>query len=239
MEQVDTAPIPSPKPRSGLSVRGLLEVFYQPTALFEELKDHPKVLVPYLALFAVAGLFLFLAGDFIVAMQLEMPEVREAMEKGQLTTEQMKTIMWYQSTIGGIIALLLAPLLIAGLGLFWSNFVFGLRSSFKKVLSIVLYGEFLYTIGLLAHLPIMFAKDTFQVTFSPAVLVSNLGVTSVWYVLLDKLSVFNIWEIVVVGIGLSVFSKIPRNKGYQISVLSVGGVSALHVIATGIGTLFR
>ncbi|RKX28247.1 MAG: hypothetical protein DRP47_04850 [Candidatus Zixiibacteriota bacterium] len=133
----------------------------------------------------------------------------------------------------------MTPLLIAALALFWGNFVFGLKASFKQVLSVVLFGEFLFAIGLMAHLPIMFAKDTFQVTFSPAVLVSELGIQSFWYTLLDKFSIFNIWEIIVAGIGFSVFYKVPRNKGYLISVLSVGGVSALHVIATGIGMLFK
>ncbi|MBU8933044.1 MAG: YIP1 family protein [candidate division Zixibacteria bacterium] len=239
MDQVDITQTPSPNEKGGLSFRGLIEVFYQPTSFFEELKDSPKVLVPYLALAVVCGLFFYLATDFIVAMQMELPEVQEAMEAQRIPLEQMKTIMWYQTGIGGIIALLLAPLLIAGLGLFWNNFVFGLKSSFKQVLSLVLYGEFLYMIGAMVHVPIMFAKDTIMVTFSPAVLVADQGMTSIWFVLLDKFSVFHIWEIVVVGIGLSVLCEVPRNKGYLLAVLSVGGLSVLHVITTGIGMLFR
>ncbi|MEA2031207.1 MAG: YIP1 family protein [candidate division Zixibacteria bacterium] len=239
MDQVDVDKTDLTDERSGLSFRGLIEIFYRPSEFFEELKNHPKVLVPYIALAVLLTGFFYLAVDFIIAMQMDMKQVQIVFEGGQFSAEQMKMMMYYQTIIGGVLTMLLTPLLIAALGLFWGNFVFGLKVSFKKVLSVVLFGEFLYTVGLMAHLPIMFAKDTFQVSFSPAVLVSNLGVQSFWYILLDKFSIFQIWEIVVVGIGLSIFYKIPRNKGYLISVLSVGGVAALHVLATGIGMLLR
>lgn len=239
MDQVDIDQTVSPQSKSGLSFRGLIEIFYQPSAFFEELKDNPKVLVPFLALTVVIVLFMFLATDFIVAMQMDMPEVQEAMESNSISPGQMATIMFYQTLIGGSLALLLAPLILAGLGLFWNNFVFGLQTSYKQVLSIILYGEFLFTIGALVHVPLMIAKDTIAVSFSPAILVAHLGPASFWYVLLDKISVFHIWEIVVVGIGLSVFCKVPRNKGYLMAVLCVGGLSALHVVATGIGALLK
>ena len=51
MEQENTVPtVPQSAGNKGLSFRGLAEVFYKPSAFFDQLKDHPKVLIPYIVL---------------------------------------------------------------------------------------------------------------------------------------------------------------------------------------------
>ena len=78
-----------------------------------------------------------------------------------------------------------------------------------------------------------------MVTFSPAVLVADQGMQSFWYTALSKISIFHIWEVIVVGIGLSIIYGISRNKGYLLSVLSVGMMAIIHVIITGIALMFK
>ena len=81
----------------------------------------------------------------------------------------------------------------------------------------------------------MVAKGSMAISLSAAVLVASEGVDSFIYVALSKIDLFNIWEIIVVGIGLAAVYNIPRNKGYVLSVLSVGMLSILHIVFTAIG----
>jgi len=240
METNDISQTEEPvKKSSGFAFRGLTEIFYQPSVFFKDLKDSPKILVPYIGLLVVMLAFFFLAVDYIVIEQMNLPEVQESIEKSGMSEETMHTIMYWQTLIVGTIAMLLIPLMSAGLGLFFGNFVFGGQSSYKKILSVMLYGSIIYGIGALLHVPLMMMKDSVMVTLSPAVLVADQGMQSFWYTALSKISVFHIWEVIVVGIGLSIIYGFSRNKGYVLSVLSVGMMAILHVIMTGIGLMFK
>ena len=76
------------------------------------------------------------------------------------------------------------------------------------------------------------------VSLSPAVFVTEQGIESLIYVTLSKFSMFHVWEIIVSGIGFSIIFKLERNKGYILSVLSVGLLSVTHIVAKAIGEIF-
>ena len=241
MEQViPPADQPQVEVRQGGSVKGLIDVFHQPSELFQWITHHPKVLIPLFALIFVYAVYFSLLGDMIVEMQLEMPQLREQLEMQGLwpPSEQIRTVMTIQTVIGGTLALLLAPILSAALAMFFGNFVMAGSARFKQILSVMLYGGFLYAVGMLVLIPLALAKGSVMVSLSLAALVPDLGPQNVVYVALLKIGVFNIWEIIVVGIGLSIIYDMPRNKGYLLSVLSVGLLSILHIVATAVWQLF-
>ncbi len=241
MEQVvPPADQPQAEVRQGGSVKGLIDVFYQPSELFHRVKNEPKVLIPLLALLVVIAAFFASLSDMIVQMQLEMPQVREQLEMQGLWPpgEEIRTVMTIQTVIGGTLALLLAPILSAAFAMFFGNFVMAGSARFKQIFSVMLYGAFLYAVGMLLLVPLALAKGSVMVSLSLAALVPDLGPQNVVYVALSKIGVFNIWEIIVVGIGLSIIYDMPRNKGYLLSVLSVGLLSILHIVGTAIGQLF-
>ena len=227
------------KNNSGLSFRGLTEIFYQPSIFFKDLKDNPKILVPYIALTIVMSLFFYLAVDYIVMEQMKMPQIQDSIESSGMSEATMRTFMYWQTLIGGVLSMLILPLISSGLALFFGNFVFGGITTYKKILSVTLYGGILYGVGSLLHVPLIMIKKSVMVTFSPAVLVADQGMQSFWYTALSKISVFHIWEVIVVGIGLSIIYGISRNKGYLLSVLSVGMMAIIHVIITGIALMFK
>ncbi|MFH1687897.1 MAG: YIP1 family protein [bacterium] len=219
---------------SGLSTRGIWEVFLKPTAFFEKLRTQPKVLVPYLALAVVWVVTLFLMQDLIWDFQKNSPQFQEQLQ-GQALSPQIEQFSKISILVGGTIAMLLVPLIVAAMALFFGNFVFAGRAKFKTLLSVCLYGEILYAIGSLIIAPLMLAKGSILVSLSAAVLAVDLGPQSAIYVALSKISVFHIWEIIVVGIGLAIAYQFPRNKGYLLSVLSIGSLLLLHVILVATG----
>jgi hypothetical protein len=215
---------------------GLIEIFYQPAAWFEKLRSTPKVLVPYMVLAALTiGLFL-LIGDVIVKMQMESPQMQEQLQ-GQSLPAEVAEFMWWSMVGGGTFVLMLAPLLAAALAMFWGNIVFAGKASFKAVLSVMLYGELIFAVGNLLVVPLVLAKDSLAVGLNLGVLVASRGLQDPLFMALSKVDLFIIWEIIAVGIGLSVIYQFPRNKGLWLSVLSMGLLTILGVAASAIGSM--
>jgi hypothetical protein len=224
------------KPNQGLSFRGLWEVLTKPAAFFEELKANPKVLVPYVVIAIVSLTFFWLTIDLIVKMQMESPQMQERLQ-GTVMTPQMVQFMRYNILIFGVLSIMLIPLLAAAFAAFWGNFVFAGKARFKLLLSIMLYGEIIHMLGTLIVLPMALAKGSILVGLNLGVLAVGQGPESILYVLLTKIDLFIIWEIIVIGIAFSIVYPFSRNKGYVLSVLSMGMLSILHVVFTAIGKL--
>lgn len=219
---------------SGLSVSGLWQVFTSPTQLFQKLKEQPKILVPYIVLGILLLGFMFLTADLIQKIQMEA--MAERMQ-GQPIPEQAKAFMKISTIAGGTIAFLLEPLLVAGLALFWGNFVFAGKAGFRQVLSITLYTCVLYAVGMWLTLPMILAKGSMMASYSLGVLAADAGPTSILYQLLSRIGLFYIWQWVVLGIGLAVVFNTKFGRGMTISLLSSGLISAIGILFSALGSM--
>lgn len=215
---------------SGLSLRGLWEVFYKPSQFFAHIKNHPRVLIPWILAILATTLTVYLVADFMVELQreamLNRPNVRPEMVP---PAEQMKPWMYV-----GVVFFALLPLVTAAIAMFWGNFVFGGSARFSQILSVMLYGFWVYMVGGIIQSLMAVAKGSIKASLSLAALVPNRPVDDIVYVALSKISVFQIWEIIVVGIGLSVIYGFSRNKGYLVAVLSVGLMPLLNIVSVAI-----
>jgi hypothetical protein len=153
------------------------------------------------------------------------------------TTPPQQALKWMElsAVVFPTILLMLGPLLAALLALFWGNFVMAGRARFKQLLSVMLYGEIIYALGLLIVMPLMLYKKTILVSLSLAAVLPNPDPRSLTYVLLSKVGVFYIWEWIVIGIGLSMVYGFSRNKGFVLAVLSMGLLSLLQVLMAALG----
>jgi len=218
--------------------KGLYEVVVSPSAYFAKVKQKPTVLVPYIVLGLLVLFFFFMSADLLVDWRMTMPDVQEQMSNSGMSEAQMRVAMKYSIIGGGTIAMLLGPIVIAALAMFWGNFVMAGKARFKQLLSVALWGEYIFALGMLVTLPLMLAKGSIGVSLSLAAFLGQPDPTSVLYVALSKISVFHIWELIVIGFGLSIIYDFPRNKGMWLSVLSMGLLSILQVVTTGIQQLF-
>lgn len=211
-----------------LGFRGLAEVFYNPSGFFTRLKDDPKVLVPYVVGFIMIAVIVVSLWGLIADAQLEEMKKR-ALDNPNIPAniDPAKMKPWIIG--GGIFAWSLGPLIAAALALLFGNFVMAGRATYKQLLSIMCYGEIIYLLGGLLMAPLMLYKETMYISLSAAALVPPDPQSFVW-VLLSKINLFLIWEIIAVGIGLSIFYGFPRNKGYLLAVLSMGMISILQVL---------
>ena len=220
------------KKESGLGLKGVVEILYQPSRFFERLKDNPPILVPWIVFFLFILIFFFLAADMIAELQLKVMSEQMA-DQGLQATGNIPTLeqMKWSTLIFGTLALMLSPLIAAGLALFFGNVVMAGRATYKQLLSVMLYGEIIYGLGALIMAPLMLAKGSMNVSISLAALLQKAQVQDPLYVALSKIGAFYIWEIIVIGIGLSVIYGFSRNKGYTLAVLSMGLISITHALA--------
>ena len=242
MEEIDATPTATPMMAApgGLSWKGLWQVFAAPSRLFDAIKDHPRVLVPYFA--TVAMLLVFLIASAGLMVDALMPVMLEQFaERGVDPQNVPRWAMALSFSVPFGFLYTIEPLVEAVLALLIGNFILAGKARFKQTLSVMLYGTFLFHVGSVVVLPLMFAKGTPFVSLSLAMLLAtptNPQQLGVLWVTLSKIDLFIIWQIVVVGIGLSKVYGFSRNKGYLTAVLSVGFVSVLNILQTAIGRLF-
>ncbi len=218
------------KKDSGLGLKGITEIFYQPANFFEKIKNDPKILVPWIVFFLLIFSSIYLISDLIAEMQMEIMKEKAA-DQG-LGTANLPTaaqIKWSTIIIGPLV-LMLAPLIAAALALFFGNVVMEGRATYKQLLSVMVYGEIISALGGLIMAPLMIAKGSLNVTISLAALLQDVQVQDPIFVALSKFGAFYIWEIIVIGIGLSIIYGFSRNKGYTLAVLSMGLISIMHAL---------
>lgn len=222
--------LPEAKKESNLGLKGIVEVFYKPAKFFERLKDDPKILVPWIFFFLFIFTFLFLVSDLI--LENEMKQIQDKIADGEMDASQVPSKQTLKLLIlsFGTIALMLAPLIAAGLALFIGNVVMEGRAKFKPLLSVMIYGEIINALGALILAPLMLAKGSMKVSISLAAILQDSQVQDPLYIALSKFGAFYIWEIIVIGIGLSIIYGFSRNKGYTLAVLSMGLISITHAL---------
>ncbi len=235
MERDNSVESISVMPTKNYSIGGLFEVFYNPSKLFGNVNYNPKVLVPYFVYGILMFLFFYVTADYVVKMQMESPSFQQRFENGMPTN--MTDLMKYNVIIFGTLLSLIIPIISTGLAIFFGNFIYGVKENFKKVFSVVIFSAFIIAVGKIIVLPMILAKGSVMISLSPAILVSHLGADSFLYVLFSKFDLFIIWEIIVAGIGFSIIYNLPRNKGYMLSVLSVGMISIIHILYAAFGKL--
>jgi hypothetical protein len=235
MENRDTVgPAVTEPGSSGLAFAGLWQVIISPITFFEKLKNDPKVLAPYLVLAILMGLYLFSIGDLMAQAQMDA-----ARQQGQMVPEAMERIARWTGPAFGLFFICLMPVVIAGLAMFFGNFVMGGSASWGQVLSVCLYASMIFVLHAMLTWPIVEAKQSMLVSLSPAAFLSEPDAQSVLFQTLHRLGPFYLWEWIVTGLGFSAIFGFSRNKGMLLAVLSTVLLSALAIGATYLGSLFR
>ncbi len=236
MEQANSAEVITPQQSvKGLSTKGLAEVFYRPAAFFEQLKHQPKVLVPYIVVGLIFLLTFWLIQDLSVQVALDSPQMQQNLQ-GQAPPPQVVSAIRVTTLVMPTLTYLIYPLVVAALMMLVGNFFMGGKASYKQLLSVALYGAMICAVGKLVLVPLMLAKGSATASISLGVLAPTQSPFDPVWVALSSIDLFNIWEIIAVGIGLAAVYNISRNKGYLISVLSVGLLIVFGVLWTAISS---
>ncbi len=199
----------------------IIGVFTSPTQAFGEFKKRPRLLVPLIVTIVLMAIGGAIGAKYNNMAQYDMmkksttlpPAVLEEMRQNALDSGPVT------GAITPAVAVVVINLLAALVAWFLGSFVFGGKSNFKAVWATCIMGGLIPVAGGLLKLPLMYAKDTMQVSYGLAALMPGKDFTSILYSLLFYLDVFAIWGVIVTGIGYAAIFGLTKGKGITMSAI--------------------
>lgn len=211
-------PMPEERPADSFFSRAL-GVFISPASTFESIARRPDFIAPLVTVI-VAGIVVTETMLAKIGMERIVRQSIEASSRGsQMSPDQLQQAAHQGAVFGGILArvaeVLGAPiylLIVAAVGLFIINVVFGAASKFKVDFSVVCYAYLVSLVGSLLALVVILFGDPEQFNaqdFIP----SNLGfflnqheTPRPLYAIASSFDVFTAWFLFLAAIGLSAAS---------------------------------
>ncbi len=194
----------------------LMGVFISPGETFADVARKPDFWAPLITLIlgsvAVVETMLWKIGmERIIRMQLA-----QSSRTANMNPEDLDKIVAAQVKYGAIFAHVVGVvgppiglLVIAGIGILIVNVIFGARSRFKTVFSLVCYADLVTLLGAIMSIALMFFGDPDRFNSSNPV-PGNIGfflnphdVSKPLYALASSADIFSIWLLILLGIGLS------------------------------------
>jgi hypothetical protein len=211
-------------------------LFFEPVKLFESLKRKSSWLPPLIALVLVSVILGMIAQPYIMPSIREstvsylskipnlpdgtIDKVTESFDKAQDNgfLKNLGTTLLGVVFIKAVLAFFFVVTIIFLVG----SILFGGTAKYIKVMSLYAWIMPIWILGAIIVTPLMIAKQTFIVSLSPAMLIPYDPSSSLFY-FLRNFSIFNIWAIIVLGIGFSVIYGISRTKGI-IAIIAVWAI---------------
>ena len=242
----EPTPGPTPDQTPGVFARFIGIIFSPAATMAAALKDPSPYGILFLAAVVIA------VGS--AAPQLS-PEVQRAVIDMQISTQEAAGVevtpearqaLERFAGLGAIFSLIAAfvftPIGALFFGaLFWGifNALLGGTATFKEVLTVVSHGMVIAALGVLLSAPMILLQGQIQPAgpFNLGALVPMMDSSSFLYRLMSSISVFTIWQTIVVAIGLGV---LYRRKSTPIVVgLLLAYVAAAAVLVAVFGRFTR
>ncbi|MFQ6113453.1 MAG: YIP1 family protein [bacterium] len=215
-------------------------VFTSPGRTFADIAQKPSWIIPVVIIAVVSLVFVFTIRDILVQetlVQQEEKMLERGMESEQIEQALSRTEWGIRNLapVTGVVFPLILLLIVSGIFLFVGNVILGGSATFKKVFSATSHSWLIFSLGALILLPIVLSKETMQVTFSLAALMSTESRETFLYQLLTKIDIFWIWWIAVQSIGLAAIYQMKTQKMATVVVILYG---IYAIIASAITAAF-
>ncbi|MBD3336186.1 MAG: hypothetical protein GF355_11785 [Candidatus Eisenbacteria bacterium] len=245
-----TGDTPPADPRSPGLLERMIKVFLAPREAFAGRIPASAWILPLVLVAAVQATEGYLLRPLTterVQERLEevdmSPEMRERALESLQGERQEGPAAWLLGLLGSVVGLFLLGLLVPAL-FYWigSNFLFGGSARFGAILSVVGLSSLVYIPKAVITLPLKLSQNSLDIYTSLAL----LPVAEVGTKLRNAMNVFDffeIWFVVVAGIGLAQAAGIRRGQGWTITFIVWGVWALVRIIAiflltgTTVGTL--
>jgi hypothetical protein len=216
-------------------------IFIAPGRTFESIARRPDFIAPLIV--GIAGSIVLIEAMLgkigaarIIRQSLEISGKAAQMTPEQLdqTVQKVAGFTAISMHVGGVIGVPIFLLVIAAVGLFIANVVFGASTDFKTCLSVVCYANLVLQVGVILGLIIVFMGDPEQ--FNPENPVpTTIGfflnpreTSKVLYAVASSFDIFRVWFIVLCSLGLSVATR--KKVGIIAILLTYLGIWVLIVL---------
>ena len=214
-ETMIAPPMPEEPPADSFLSRAL-GVFISPGRAFESIVRRPDFLAP-LIIMTVASYVLIEAmlekvgAGRIIRQSIEMSGKASQMTPEQIdqTVQKAATITAISMRVGGVLGPPIFLLIIAAVGLFVVNVIFGASANFKTCFSVVCYANLVLLVAVVLGLVMILFGDVEQ--FNPEnFLPTTVGfflnpreTSKPLYVIASSFDIFRVWFIILSSLGLS------------------------------------
>jgi membrane protein, antimicrobial resistance system len=211
------------------AVWDLVRVLFEPTAVFERIRERPKFLVPAIAvgvLFTIVG-YLMLPYR-LASMAPQMAQVAAQNPNAAAQMEKFQSIGVFLAPIFIILFMVIVAVVL------WLlvTLIAGGDAKFKTLLSVVTYTAlpafFLQVAGFL----VLKMKGVESVT-SPLDLQPPLGLNLLTPNVLAGINPFTIWGMILTAIGIQVTHRTSKGSAYTVAII----VTVLGLLFAGVGTM--
>jgi len=219
----------------GAGIGGAVQIFTDPQGLGEKIRNKANIALPWIVLFLIAFVAMYLIAEPMLDAALATPEGRERWNEQLdqargMSEEMMRTVsIWSTAAVAPIFMTVVSPLLAAAIMLFIGNFVLAGEVKYKKLLAVALFATFITTVGQLLYSLGALATGNAFFAISLGFLAPHQAQGDPIFQLLSLIDLFFIWQIIAAGIALATVYNFPRNKGYLISVITFGGLGLIGV----------
>jgi hypothetical protein len=220
------------------AVLDLLKVLYEPTAVFDRVREKPKFLAPYIAL----------ALAVVLITTLQLPYSKAAMvaqfaQRPNMTPDQVQTALKFAS-VGVVIApLAYALILVISAFLLWVIVsLVGSEARFKTLLSVATYASIAYVLLSAVGLIVLTMRGTSaiasQLDLQPALGLDLLAPDAKGFALalLRGVNPFSLYGLFLTATGIAVTHRTSKGAAYTAAVIQmlIGlTISGLLTVAGG------
>ena len=226
---------PEEKPAEELNfLQRVIGIFTNPERVFRYLRVKPDFILPLLLaviLTMISSLFIYdiAINDQIATIEKNenIPDDRKELMIDQISGSQQGIQKMLFMLVVPPISILVLYALISAIFLFIGNIILGGKARFVQLLSIYSYSYLIVMLlGMIVKVPLILARQTTQVNLSPAVFFTPEQVGQAIFNFIQSFDIFNIWFIIVFGIGFAVIYAFSKPKG----IISVIIAWLLYVI---------
>ncbi len=202
-------------------MKNIINIFFAPTKVFQDLKEKPVWLVPLVIILVVGVLIAVLT--VVSTRDIAATQQEEALRARGMTEEQMAQARTFMkgpgpAIFGGIGALIV----MTGILLLFSLIVnvlippLGGTGNFKKVFCVITHAGLVRVPGDIIRFILMLVTKSIYATTSLAAFAPGLAKTGALYRLLSQLDIFVLWEMILIAMGISITNDLKKNNAYYL-----------------------
>ncbi|MGA2984829.1 MAG: YIP1 family protein [Terriglobia bacterium] len=214
-ETMIAPPVPEDQPGDSFLSRAV-GIFISPGRAFESIVRRPDFLAPLIismvgAIVIIEAMLQKIGAARIIRQSLEISGQAAKMSPEQLdqTVQKVATFTAITMRVGGVLGSPIFLLVIAAVGLFIANVVFGASANFKTCFSVVCYANLVLLVGVVLGLVVILLGDVEQ--FNPenpvpttvGFFLNPRETSKPLYVIASSFDILRVWFIILSSLGLS------------------------------------
>jgi hypothetical protein len=220
------------------AVLDLIRVLFEPTAVFERVRERPRFLAPWLGLSVIAVILTYLMMPFTqAAMASRMAAVAAQNPNAAAQAAKFQSIGIAVAPIALLIGLLI------GAGILWLLVMLlaGGEGKYRMLLSVVAYASLPALLLQVAGLVVLKMKGVDAVTsmedLRPPLGLNLLAPSVVGFTgaLLSGINPFSLWQMVLTAIGVQVTHKTSKGSAYTVAIVAMLLTVIIGALFAGLG----